>query len=80
MNICKDVYKLPGSHACQAEANMEADCHTDSLSDRLINPEEFEPVLLTTEEHTAVELTENMQRVSQYTRLTAAVYMYDSIN
>ena len=44
---------------------MEADSHTDSLPDRLMNPGEYEPVLLTTEEHTAAELIENMQGVSQ---------------
>ena len=42
----------------QIEADMEAESDTSSLPDRLINPGEYEPVLPTTEEHTAAELTE----------------------
>ena len=48
MNICKDACKLPVPHSYQAEADVETD--TKSLPDQPINPEEYEPVLLTTEE------------------------------
>ena len=34
------------------------------LTDRLINPGEYKPVLLTTEEHTAAELTERNEKLS----------------
>ena len=41
----------------QAETDVEAGLDTDSLPDRLINPEEYEPVLPTMEEHRAAEAT-----------------------
>ena len=44
----------------QAEADVETESGTESLPDWPINPEEYEPVLHATEEHTAAELTENM--------------------
>ena len=45
----------------EAEADVEAESDTDSLPDRLINPGEYEPVPPTTEEHTAVEFTEDKE-------------------
>ena len=42
----------------QAEAETESD--TESLPDRLINTEEYEPMVPTAEEHTAAQLTEDM--------------------
>ena len=41
----------------RAETDVEAGLDTDSLPDRLINPEEYEPVLPTMEEHRAAEAT-----------------------
>ena len=46
----------------KAEADVEAESDTGSLPDRLINPEEYEPVLPTREEH-AAELTDNKESV-----------------
>ena len=43
----------------EAKADAEAESDTSSLPDRLINPEEYEPVLPTTEEHTAAAPAEN---------------------
>ena len=45
---------LATRYARQAEADVEAESDTGSLPDRLINPREYEPVLLTTEDR-AVE-------------------------
>ena len=39
----------------QAETDVEAGTDISSLPDRLINPEEYEPVVLTTEGHRAVQ-------------------------
>ena len=38
----------------QAEADVETESGTESLPDWPINPEEYEPVLHATEEHTAL--------------------------
>ena len=62
----------------QAEADVESD--TSSLPDRLVNPGEYEPVLLTTEEHTAAENTVNKEPSNQNPRRLTPVYTYGSIN
>ena len=67
-------------HTSQAEADVEAESDTDSLPDRLINPGEYEPVLPTTEEHTAAELTENKEPVSEELRRLIPVYTYGSMH
>ena len=60
-----------------AETNVEAESDSGSLPDRLMNPGSYEPVLLTTEEHTS---SENSKPVTEDpTRLTP-VYTYGSIN
>ena len=64
----------------EAEADVEAEADTSSLPDRLINPEEYEPVLHTTEEHTTAELTENEEQVNEDLRKLTPVYTYGSIN
>ena len=46
---------LATGYARQAEADVETTLDTGSLPDRLTNPEDYGPLLLTTEEHTAVE-------------------------
>ena len=43
-------------YARQREANVKAESITDSLPDRLVNPEQYEPVQPTTEEHTDNEV------------------------
>ena len=63
----------------EAETDVEAESDISSLPDRLINPEEYEPVLPTREEHTA-ELTDNKESVNEETRRMIRVYTYGSIN
>ena len=67
-------------HTDEAEADMEAMLDTDSLPDRLINPGEYEPVLPTTEEHTAAEIEENEDAVHDNPRRLTPVYTYGSFN
>ena len=64
----------------QTEADVEADCDTDSLPDRLVNPGEYEPLLPTTEEHTAAEFTEDKELDSEEPRWLTPVYTYGSSN
>ena len=59
---------------------MEAESDTGSLPDRLINPEEYEPVLLTTDEHSTAEPTEDKEPVDEEPRRLTPVYTYGSIN
>ena len=60
-----------------AETNVEAESGSDSLPDRLMNPGEYEPVLLTTGEHTS---SENNNPVKEVPRKLIPVYTYGSIN
>ena len=64
----------------EAEADVEAESDTGSLPDRLINPEEYETVLPTTEEHTAAGLTKDKEPVNEDSRRLTPVYTYGSIN
>ena len=64
----------------EAEADVEAEFHTGSLPDRLINPGEYEPVLPIIEEHTAAELSEDKEAVNEELRRLIPVYNYGSIN
>ena len=64
-------------HESQGKTDVEADA---SLPDRLINPEEYEPVVLTTEEHTAAQHTENKEPVNDDPRKLTPVYIYGSIS
>ena len=52
---CMQAIRLP-TQAVEAETN------NGSLPDRLVNPGEYEPLLLTTEEHTAVKKTSGQYR------------------
>ena len=60
----------------QAETDVEAETDTESLPDRLINPEEYEPVLPTMEEHRDPEPTESCND----SRWLTPVYTYGSFN
>ena len=60
----------------QTEGDVEAESDTGSLPDRLINPEEYEPVLPTTE-HTDAESTESEEPDPRW---LTPVYTYGSIN
>ena len=64
----------------QREANVEAEFVTDSLPDRLINPEEYEPVIPTTEEHTDNEVIINKDTVNEEPKRMNPVYTYGSIS
>ena len=55
--------------------DVEGDSDTGSLPDRLINPGGYEPMLPTTEEHSAAEPTEDKEP-----RRLTPVYTYGSIN
>ena len=57
----------------KAETDVETESDTGSLPDRLINPEEYEPLLPTTEELTAAA------PVSEDPRKLTSVYTYGSI-
>ena len=52
----------------------------DSLPDRLISPEEYEPLLPTTDQHTAAEATEDKQAVNADQRRLISVYTYSSFS
>ena len=58
----------------QAEGDMEAESDSDPLPDRLVNPEEYEPVTPAT-----VEDTENRELVNEIPRTLTPVYTYGSI-
>ena len=70
----------PTRHTSKVEEDVEAESDTGSLPDQLINPGEYEPVLPTTEEHTAAELTEDKETVNEEPRRLIIVYTYGSIN
>ena len=63
----------------EAGADVETESDTGSLPDRLINPGEYEPVLPTTEEHTAAELTEDEEPDNEEPRRLTPVYTYGSV-
>ena len=64
----------------EAEADVETESDAGSLPDRLINPGEYGPVLPTTEEHTAAELTEDKEPDNEEPRRLTPVYTYGSIS
>ena len=64
----------------EAEVDVEAESDHHSLPDRLINPGDYIPVLPTTEEHTAAELTEDKEPDNEEPRRLTPVYTYGSIN
>ena len=61
----------------QVETNVGNTAQTDSLPDRLIHPEEYEPVLPTMEKCTSAVSTENS---NEGLRRLTPVYTYGSIN
>ena len=65
---------------CVKLKGMDAESDTGSLPDRLINPEEYEPLLPTTEERTSAKLTEDGATVNEEPRRLIPVYTYSSIN
>ena len=55
---CRVLSVYLGCYKCYEHGTRIDECSTGSLPDQLINPEEYEPVLPTTEEHTAAEPTD----------------------
>ena len=62
----------------EAEADVETESDTGSLPDRLINPGEYEPVLPTTGEYTAAELTVDKESINEEPIRLIPVYTYGS--
>ena len=67
------------SHTDEAEADVKTTLDTGSLPDRLVNPGEYGPLLLTTEERTAAEIEEE-DAVNDNPRILTPVYTYGSFN
>ena len=63
----------------QSETHVEdeAESDTGSMPDRLINPEEYEPVLTSAGKYTATETTESTEPVNDPRKLIP-VYNYGS--
>ena len=74
---------LRGCTRCTNQAETDVEAGTGSLPDRLINPGDYEPVLIpTTEENIVAEpmRTESKEPVSEEARRLTPVYTYGSIN
>ena len=86
--VCYLLAKKAGITQCLKEKfrgymqiiRLTAESDHDSLPDRLINPGEYEPVLPTTDEHTAVEHTDNKEPDNEDPRRLSPVYTYGSIS
>ena len=78
--VCNALFVKATRHASKAETDVEAQSDTGLLPDRLVNPEEYEPLLPTTEEHTVAEFTENKDSVSEDPSRLTLVYTYGSIS
>ena len=63
-----------------AETDVKTESDSGLLPDRLVNPGEYEPVLATTDEHTAAEHTRNKEPDNEYLRRLTPVYTYGSIS
>ena len=59
--------------------DVEDESCIDSLPDRVLNPEEYEPLLPTTEEHTAADRV-NKEAVNEEPRRLIPVYTYSSFS
>ena len=78
--VCNALFVQATRHASKAETDVEAQSDTGLLPDRLVNPEEYEPLIPTTEEHTVAEFTENKDSVSEDPSRLTLVYTYGSIS
>ena len=56
--------------------DVETESDTCSLPDRLINPGEYEPLLPTTEGHTAAELTEDKEPDNEEPRRHSSTHLW----
>ena len=59
---------------------MESESDTDSLPDRVINPNEYEQISHTGREHRVAEPTESQEVVNEEPRRLTPVYTYGTIN
>ena len=59
------------------EAEVECESDTDSLPDRLINPNEYGPISHTKQDH---KVAEPIEAVNEGRRRLVPVYTYGSIN
>ena len=96
LNICNTLAKKVGLTQCLkknyktlklsmlparwSDADVESESDTGSLPDRLVNPQEYEPVLPTRGELTATESTESNEPANEDQRKLSPVYTYGSIN
>ena len=71
------LYMLP---ARWSDADVESESDTGSLPDRLVNPQEYEPVLPNRGELTAAEFTERIEPANEDQKELSPVYTYGSIN
>ena len=71
------MYMLP---ARCTDTDVESECDTGSLPDRLINPQEYEPVLPTIGERTTADSTESKGPANEDQRKLSPVYTYGSID
>ena len=60
--------------------DREAEFNNDSLPDRMINPEVYEPILPAPKEHSVAEPTEDKESVNEGTRRLTPTYTYGSIS
>jgi len=73
-------YTMANRHSSRAEAAVESESDTDSLPDRVINPNEYEPLSHSEQEHRVTEPTERNEAVDEEPRRLTPVYTYGSIN
>ena len=64
----------------QGKAEMESECDNDSLPNRLINPNKYEPLSHTRQEHRVAEPRESNEMVDKEPRRLTPVYTYGSTN
>jgi len=74
----KRKYTALKIHISQADAEVESESDTDSLPDRVINPNEYEPLSHTEQEHRVTEPTESNEAVDEEPRRLIPVYTYGS--
>ena len=70
-------YIMANRHSSEAEAEVESESDTDPLPDRLINPNKYERLSHTAQEH---RVAEPIEAVSEEWRSLIPVYTYGSIN
>ena len=72
-------HRMANRHLGQAEAEVESESDTDSLPDRLINPNQYELLLHAAQEHRVAEPAENNEGDNEEPRRLITVDTYSSI-